>query len=312
MADEIQKYCELGAQNLEQGKPEEALQWYGRALELDPDFADAWCGRAKAYFDLGRLERADRDFRRALVCAKRVLEDDKSPRTRRWWVDPETRPYLRALHGKGLCRFWRSRHEDAIRVFKRLLRLVPGDPLDVRFLLGETYFRMGDVDHAVREWRQVGDDPDALYNLGLAYFFRGEFVRSVNTFRRAIFENLFLVARLTDAKIVSDVPRYAGAHYKGLDCEDAAGDYLDRCGDLWDGRPLLTRWLRAIYEHPVVTADVSRHVRHLRSLVRDDLTPGNRARLEGENTALRGESRLAQTDREVAQSLCEQLFRVED
>ena len=164
----------------------------------------------------------------------------------------------------------------------------------------------------MREWRQVGDDPDALYNLGLAYFFRGEFVRSVNAFRRAIFENLFLVARLTDAKIVSDVPRYAGTHYKGLDCEDAAGDYLDRCGDLWDGRPLLTRWLRGIYEHDTVQSDIQRHVVHLRTLMRGDLSPGDRARLEGENTALRSESRLTSTDRAIAQELCERMFRVED
>ena len=309
MSDEIHKFCELGARNLEQGKPEEALQWYARALDLDPDNASAWCGRGRAHFDMGRLERADRDFRKALLCAKRALEARGGPR--RWWVDPDTRPYLQALHGKGLCRFWRARHEDAVRAFRQLLRLAPGDPLDVRFLLGETYFRMGDVDHAVREWRHVGDDPDALYNLGLAYFFRGEFVRSVHAFRLAIFENLFLVARLTDARIVSDVPRYSGTHTKGLDCEDAAGDYMDRCGDLWQGRPLLTRWLRGIYEHADVQADIRQHVAHLRTLAHGDLSPGERARLEGENTALRTSGRLRQSDHRIAKELCERIFRVE-
>jgi len=310
MSDEIDKFCTLGAQHLDRGEPEEALQWYERALAMDPENAVAWCGRGKACYDLGRLERADRDFRKALRYSRRQLEARDRPN--RWWADESTRPYLRALHGRGLCRFWLAAYDDAARMFRRLLRLAPGDPLDVRFLLGETYFRMGEVDRAIREWQGVGDDPDALYNLGLAYFYRGEFARSVGAFRRAIFENLFLVARLTNAEIMSDVPSYSGTHYKGLDNEHAAVDYLDRCGDLWRGRPLLGRWLRSIYEHKTVRADVKRHVQHLRSLVKPDLGPGERARLEGENTALRSEIRLSTSDRDIARELCERLFRVEE
>lgn len=310
MPDEVNKYCRLGAQHLERGEPEEALQWYDRALAMDPENAIAWCGRGKACYDLGRLDRADRDFRKALRYARRHLE--ASGRASRWWADEATRPYLRALHGRGLCRFWLAAYEDAARMFRRLLRLAPSDPLDVRFLLGETYFRMGEVDRAIREWQYVGDDPDALYNLGLAYFYRGEFTRSVGAFRRAIFENLFLVARLTNSEIVSDVPSYSGTHYKGLDSEHAAVDYLDRCGDLWRGRPLLGRWLRGIYEHDSVREDIRRHVKQVRTLVRSDLGPGERARLEGENTSLRSSQRLTQSDRAIAGELCKKLFHVEE
>jgi tetratricopeptide (TPR) repeat protein len=310
MSDDVNRYCRMGAQHLERGEPEEALQWYDRAIVVDPENPDAWCGRGKACYDLGRLERADRDFRRALKYARVRLEANDRPS--RWWADEATRPYLKALHGRGLCRFWLAAYADAARAFRRLLRLAPSDPLDVRFLLGETYFRMGEVDRAIREWQQVGDDPDALYNLGLAYFYRGEYTRSVGAFRRAIFENLFLVARLTNSEIVSDVPSYSGTHYKGLDSEHAAVDYLERCGDLWRGRPLLGRWLRSIYEHETVQEDVRRHVSHLRALVRPDLTPGDRARLEGENTSLRSEARLQEDDRDIARSVCERLFRVRD
>jgi tetratricopeptide (TPR) repeat protein len=310
MSEDVNKYCRLGAEHLERGEPEEAIQWYERALAVDPDNADAWCGRGKACYDLGRLERADRDFRKALRCARQILKNRARPN--RWWADEKTRPYLRALHGRGLCRFWLMAYDDAAKMFRQLLQLAPSDPLDVRFLLGETYFRMGEVDRAIREWQLVGDDPDALYNLGLAYFYRGEFMRSVGAFRRAIFENLFLVARITNSAIVSDVPSYSGTHYKGLDGEHAAVDYLERCGDLWRGRPLLVRWLRGIYEHDIVHKDVRRHVAHLRTLVRPDLGPGERARLEGENTALRSGGRLAETDREIATALCKRLFRIEE
>lgn len=306
MNDDPDKLCKLGTQRLEQGEPEEAFQLFNRALELDPDHADAWCGRGKASYDLGKLERADRDFRKASVVARRHM--DAIPSRRRWWADRVTRPYLRALHGRGLCRFWMAMYDDAARMFRRLLRLAPTDPLDVRFLLGETCFRMGEIDKAIREWQRVGDDPDVLYNLGLAYFYRGEFARSVNALRRGIFENLYLVARITDSDVFSDVPRYRGTHYKGLDHEDAALDYLDRCADLWRGRPLLKRWLRAIYEHELVREDVQKHLKHLRRLVRADLSPGDRARIEGENTALRSEERLAANDRRIAREICIRLF----
>lgn len=313
MSDDVQKWCELGAQHLEQGEPEEALHWYERAIDADPDNADAWCGRAKSQYDMGRLERADRDYRHALRLAKEQLrlgEAETGPR--RWWLDPETRPYLHALRGKGLCRYWLGDWPGAVRAFQRLLQLAPTDPLDARYMLGEAWLRDGDIDRAVRAWQEMGDDPDALYNLGLGYFYRGEFARSVHAFRRGIFENLFLVARLANAEIISNVPHYSGTHTKGLDCEGSAADYLDRCGDLWRGRPILARWLRSIYEHPQVQEDVTRHVEHLRALVREDLAIGDRAQLEGANTALRSEERLEQTDATIAAELCERLFRVND
>ena len=310
MSEEARKFCNLGAEHLERGEPEEALECYERAIRIDPEDPDAWCGRGKACYDLGRLERADRDFRRALRFAERQLGDVKT--ARRWWHDATTRPYLRALHGRGLCRFWLGMYEDAARIFRKLLKLAPSDPLDVRFLVGETYFRMGEVDKAVRELQKVGDDPDALYNLGLAYFYRGEFTRSVNAFRRAIFENLYLVARLADSDPITDVPTYKGTHPKGLDSEEAAVDYMERCGDMWRGRPLLGRWLRAIYEHPTVRDELRQHVEQLRQMGGDALDPGIRARLEGQNTSLRSEARLAQSDRRIAAEIAARLFSVSD
>jgi len=308
MADDPKTLNALAQQFLDRGEPEEALQLFGRVLQAEPENVEAWCGSGHASYAMGRLERADRSFRRAARFARVRLE--AHGRRVRWWADEQTRPYLEALHGRGLCRFWMHRYEDAVRIFTKLLRLAPTDPFDVRFLLGEAYFRTGHLDRAIRAWQAVGDDPDALYNLGLGYFYRGEFTRSVNAFRRGIFENLFLVARLTDSDLFSDVPTYRGTHYKGLDHEDAAVDYLDRCGDLWRSRPLLRRWLRGIYEHDLVRSDVREHLEHLHTLTRSSLSPGDRAQVEGRNTALRDALRLERSDAEIAQQLCERMFRL--
>ncbi len=341
MESEAQKLCDLGKEFLERNEPEEALRCYERAIDLDPENPDAWCGRGKAAYDLGRLERADRDFRRALRLAGRELGDLKAPR--RWWSDPGTRPYLRALHGHGLCRFWLGAYEDAAKTFRRLLKLAPTDPLDVRFLVGETYLRMGRIERAVQELEHAEDDPDALYNLGLARFFQGDFAGSVNAFRRAFFANLHLPSLLAEAPIDhqgaapggkpargearsgagasdgdsdddddesdrDDVPTDPGTHPKGLDSEAAAHDYVDRCGDFWFGRPVLQRWLHEIATHPVVAKEVVRHLDHLKALNADGVTAGARARIEGENTALRSAARLANTDRKIAAEVLAKVF----
>jgi tetratricopeptide (TPR) repeat protein len=322
MESEAQRFCDLGKEFLDRGEPEEALRCYERAIDVDPENADAWCGRGKATYDMGRLERADRDFRRALRLAKRTLDARPS---RRWWADPSTRPYLRALHGHALCRFWLGAYEDAAKTFRRLLRLAPTDPLDVRFLVGETYLRMGRIERAIRELERAEDDTDALYNLGLARFYLGDFPGSVGAFRRGFFANLHLPDHLTEtpsqkdadgegggrvepAAPSSDVPTDAGTHPKGLDSEDAAHDYLDRCGDLWFGRPVLQRWLREIRDHEAVRADVDLHLEQVKELSSGSLSAGDRARLEGRNTALRSAERLATTDRAIAKDVLARVF----
>lgn len=342
MESEARKFCDLGKEFLDRGEPEEALRCYERAIDVDPDNPDAWCGRGKAAYDLGRLERADRDFRRAMRLASRDLKSPRTsrasgrPNARRWWADAATRPYLRALHGHGLCRFWLGSYDDAARIFRKLLKLAPTDPLDVRFLIGETYLRMGRIERAIRELERVEDDPDALYNLGLARFFLGDFSGSVNAFRRGVFANLYLPAMLTetpqpdlgdvpsedahgegseksedgtsDGGRTVDHPTDSGTHPKGLDSEAAAHDYVDRCGDFWFGRPVIQRWLGGIRSHATVEAEVERHLQQLKALQSPTLSAGERARLEGENTTLRTSTRLAAADRKIAADVLGDVF----
>ncbi len=51
------------------------------------------------------------------------------------WID--NRPFLRCLHGFGLCLWRLSRFEEAGRIFDRMLRLNPSDNQGVRFVIDE-------------------------------------------------------------------------------------------------------------------------------------------------------------------------------
>lgn len=308
MTDDSQRYCELGEKHLLRDEPEEALAWYEKATREDPENPVAWTGRGKASYHLGQLERADRYFRRALRYHKPRMTGRLAHRG--WWSDDASKDYLRLLHWRALCRFWMGSYEDAARLFKRILKLVPSDPLEVRFLLGETWFRMGELDRAVREFSAAGDDPDAIYNLGLTLFYKGEFTRSVNAFRRGILENVFLACKLADLDPPPDVPSYRGTHPRELDSEVAAEEYVDRCGDLWIGRPLLQRWIRAIYVHPIVQKDLTLHLEQVGTLAAGRLAAHEVGGVEGANAVLRDPVRLTETDAEVTRDVMRQVFRL--
>jgi tetratricopeptide (TPR) repeat protein len=57
------------------------------------------------------------------------------------WGHIDNRPFLRCLHGYGLCLWRLSRFEEAERVFDRMLWLNPTDNQGVRFLTAEVRAR---------------------------------------------------------------------------------------------------------------------------------------------------------------------------
>jgi tetratricopeptide (TPR) repeat protein len=53
------------------------------------------------------------------------------------WGRVDNRPFLRCLHGWGLCLWRLDRHDEAAAVFERMLWLNPTDNQGIRFLLAE-------------------------------------------------------------------------------------------------------------------------------------------------------------------------------
>jgi tetratricopeptide (TPR) repeat protein len=65
------------------------------------------------------------------------------------WGFIDNRPFLRCLHGFGLCLWRMGRFEEALRVFDRMLWLNPSDNQGVRFLIGDV--------RAKNEWKEDRD-----------------------------------------------------------------------------------------------------------------------------------------------------------
>ncbi len=53
------------------------------------------------------------------------------------WGHIDNRPFLRCMHGCGLCLWRLERFEEAERVFERMLWLIPSDNQGVRFLIDD-------------------------------------------------------------------------------------------------------------------------------------------------------------------------------
>ena len=58
--------CYLAAAYVAVDSPEEALAFYGRALEGDPRYVDAWAGRGELLLSMRRRDEGIADLRRAL------------------------------------------------------------------------------------------------------------------------------------------------------------------------------------------------------------------------------------------------------
>ena len=86
---------------------------------------------------------------------------------------------LLALGSLGDCLMALERYEDAIKIYKKALKVLPEgeDRLNIQNDLGVSYFKKGELEKAVSEFKDVlkknPDHVNAIYNLGQVYYHEG-------------------------------------------------------------------------------------------------------------------------------------------
>lgn len=115
------------------GKPQQALAAYNRALELNPDNGGVYAARGAAYFFTGDYLAAQKDF-------MKVLE-----------INPYEPEAYSAL-GSTLAAL--GYYQDALEVLNMALVLAPQKP-EIFFSRGGVNFMLGQYDQAVADYSYV-------------------------------------------------------------------------------------------------------------------------------------------------------------
>jgi len=112
-----------------------AEAYYREALRLDPGHADAWVHLGNLRFNEGRVSEALAHYQQGQAAAEARTIGDPARYTGPFWGDIDSRPFMRALHGRGLCLWRLGQIEEARQVFAWMLALNPSDNQGARFLL---------------------------------------------------------------------------------------------------------------------------------------------------------------------------------
>ncbi len=133
------------------GKHKKAAEFFERAVEINPDSAEAHYNLGVAYGNLGMFEKAVKAYKRAVD------------------LDPG---HEKAYCNLGIAYEGAGNYKEAIEVYEKAIGLNP-DSADLYLNLGVTYGRSGmnikAVDALRRAVKIAPDYADVHYNLGFAY-----------------------------------------------------------------------------------------------------------------------------------------------
>ena len=170
-SDEAAQRNREGAKLIEQGKMEEALEAFQKAVELDANDPVPRLNLAYTYDRQGRTEEAIAEYRKAI---------ELSPSN------------LLAYNNLGVLYDKMGQYDEAIREFKRALEIDPSDANTLKNLENAKknkaviQEREGELAELRREVEAKPDDPLALYKLGRLYAFYDRIDEAIEWINKAL------------------------------------------------------------------------------------------------------------------------------
>jgi tetratricopeptide (TPR) repeat protein len=173
-------YFERANDYANQGANDSAIADYTRAIELDPDFADAYYNRGNSYSNLDKPEEAIADYTHVVELkpdylnayynrgnAYRVLEEHNKAiedYNRVLEIEPG---YVRAYNNRGFSYIALGQYQNALADFNKAIELTP-DFANPYWGLGDVYYDLGRLDEALTNYQRYldlsGDSGNAYVN----------------------------------------------------------------------------------------------------------------------------------------------------
>lgn len=270
---------------MDEGDFEAAREAFREAIEMAPEEAEPHNYLGLTFIEEGNYVQAGLEYSAARMLAAQSL--GASFTGAQWWVDPSTRPYLKATLGLAVASSFQERYDQAEKLLNEVLKLNPTDNLGCRYLLGELRLRRGDARGATEAFAEAEIGPGSLYSAALALLESGDRRGAVLMMRKAFFSNFFIPPLLIGARVRT---RYRVAAQNRA-AEIDAQAYEKRCGDLWAPRKAERELLGRVWDDPDVKDEAERYAAGVDrlSLERD---AEKRERLLDDLEAMRGDAAL--------------------
>ncbi|MEX2477695.1 MAG: hypothetical protein WD357_04610 [Gracilimonas sp.] len=126
------KYHEL-MDKIEAISPDTFIHKIEKLMDEDPDFLDTYLLMHEVYQDNGELKKADRVLDDAYNRATNLITDKKGnwPESLMWGFH-ENRHIIRTLLNKAIQLWDKSEREEALNLFRKLLKTNPNDNIGAR------------------------------------------------------------------------------------------------------------------------------------------------------------------------------------
>jgi tetratricopeptide (TPR) repeat protein len=181
---------------------DEAIQNLGKAIQLNPDFADAYYNRGNAYNNMGRYVAAIGEFDKS-IRIRPDYADAYNFRGNAYYIlgryEPAIRDFSKAIQLRS--EYWLAhnnrgnvynslgRYDDAIQDYDAAIAMKP-DYEGAYNNRGQVYGRLGRHDAAIRDYDKAialkADYADAYANRGFAYGSLGRYGDAIRDYDKAI------------------------------------------------------------------------------------------------------------------------------
>jgi len=216
------------------------------ALAQDPD-----CGAA-------RIEQADADFQagqfKACLAAYEDVTERESSRwagkRAAWWIDRETRPYLRALYGRAMTQWHLGRYAPAAATLADLLAMNPKDHQGARFLIPMLHLLEEAPERAAAGFAKYSEsyprdfsEPSFVFGWALSLSLEGRESEAREKYSEGILKNIYMAPMLLEL----DEPPRAIWYPNDRAEPNYAAEFVESYAVLWDREPGALRLLREVY-----------------------------------------------------------------
>ena len=163
----VQSYYNLGLAYYQDGKIEKAIAAYQTAIQLEPNFADAYGGLGVIYWRSGDIDAAIRHCQTAIKIAPENIEFHQNLTQIYWQKGMYDRAAIgyriilelnpsdeNALHHLGIILLSKQAYDEAVSCFQKVLQRNPDNVL-THGALGTAYYKLGEEGPAIHEFQEV-------------------------------------------------------------------------------------------------------------------------------------------------------------